>query len=85
MTTGLPARMASLAAPAVLAKTMSSRLAPLIAWARTARSVWMSQMTAFRMPFIWAVWQMAPVIIRPAPTQPTLIGLPAAWRRRSFC
>jgi hypothetical protein len=24
------------------------------------------------------------VIMRPAPTQPTLIGLPAAWRLRSF-
>ena len=44
----------------------------------------MSQITALRIPFISAVWQIAPVIMRPAPTQPTLIGLPAAWRLRSF-
>ncbi len=37
------------------------------------------------MPFIWAAWQIAPVIILPAPTQPTRMGLPCASRLASFC
>ena len=63
---------------------MSCFVTPLIAYARMATSGRMSQITALRIPFISAVWQIAPVIMRPAPTQPTLIGLPAAWRFASF-
>ena len=64
--------------------TMSCLLTPLIAYARIATSGRMSQITALRIPFMSAVWQIAPVIMRPAPTQPTLIGFPAAWRFASF-
>ena len=85
VTTGLPLRMASFATPAdfgeddVLSGDPVDRVG-----ADGAVGSWMSQMTAFQVPFIWAVWQMAPVIMRPAPTQPTLIGRPSAWRFSSF-
>jgi hypothetical protein len=82
--TGFPARRASLIVPRCSENTMSCFGIPLIAYARMATSGRMSQITAFRIPFISAVWQIAPVIMRPAPTQPTLIGLPAAWRFASF-
>ncbi len=38
---------------------------PLISYARMATSGRMSQITALRIPFMSAVWQIAPVIMRP--------------------
>jgi len=43
-----------------------------------------SQIRALRIPCMRAVWQIAPLIIRPAPTQPTRIGFPSYARFRNF-